>query len=146
MQTLDGDAGCFEARQAPYCTRPNIQYWDELNQQSPNFREHLGAARLFHEQLGLPLIWWQTPMGVASPKSGGQPGRWRDNRMQYFLTHPQELVAAGAVAVVFSKANPGNTDLTTDGGQFQRLFTRYLQQPAPLTAPLTVTAPKSILP
>lgn len=137
MQTLDRDAGCFEARyigDGALCTRPSAlpYYWDASNLTEPSFTTHLATARQFHEGLQLPLVWWQTPMGVPSTTPGGSALAFRDNRTQYFLTRPNELVAAGGVAVVFSPGHPSQTNVTTDGGQYQRLSTQYLASPAAL--------------
>lgn len=136
MQTLDRDAGCFEAVPQPsYCQRTRMTYyWDESNRTSPNFREHFASARSFGRAIGnLPLVWWQTPMGQPAASSlGGRSKRWRDNRVNYFLTHGSELVAAGGMAVVFSTGEPNQTDISSDDGQFQRLSNAYLLAPAAL--------------
>lgn len=137
MQTLDRDAGCMEARytgDSALCNRPSNlpYYWDASNLTEPSFTTHLAAARQFHEGLQLPLVWWQTPMGVPASTPGGTPLAFRDNRTQYFLTHPNELVAAGGMAVVFSPGHTSQTSVTTDGGQYQRLSMQYLSAPAAL--------------
>ena len=45
IDALDRDAGCFEARRDPYCKRQERGvYWDERNERSPNFAEHLAWA------------------------------------------------------------------------------------------------------
>ncbi|MGA8010215.1 MAG: hypothetical protein WCA24_12595 [Thiomonas sp.] len=66
MQTLDRDAGCFEAATESDCQRSGGGwYWDETNRTHPNFDDHLQSALAYHEGIGgLPLLWWQTPMGV----------------------------------------------------------------------------------
>jgi hypothetical protein len=133
MQTLDADAGCFEADANEKCRRSGTGwYWDEANATSPNFREHLAAAKLYHDGIGKPLVWWQTPLGVASTTAGGTVNHFRDNRVHYFLTHPSELVAVGALAVVFSAGDDQQTNITTDNGQFKTLSTTYLAAPASL--------------
>lgn len=137
MQTLDRDAGCFEAgytAEDALCTRvSSIPYWwDASNLTTPNFTSHFASARRFHEGLQLPLIWWQTPLGVPSDTPGGVKGAFRDNRVQYFLTHPQELVNAGGMGAVFSPGHPTQTTIKTDGGQFKRVSTQYLAAPAAL--------------
>lgn len=138
MQTLDRDAGCFEVSytaDGALCTRPSSPphwWWDATNRTPPSFTSHFARARQYHEGLGLPLIWWQTPLGVPSDTPGGSKGAFRDNRVQYFLTKPQELVAAGAAAVVFGEGHPTQTTVDTDGGQFKRLSTRYFTAPAAL--------------
>jgi hypothetical protein len=52
--------------------------------------------------------------------------------MNYFLTHPAQLVAAGGLGVVFSTGENDQTNITTDGGQFQSLDEAYLKSPAKL--------------
>lgn len=133
ITTLDRDAGCFESVPQPSnCRRSGTGwYWDESNTTHPNFHDHFAQARATHEGLGLPLLWWQTPMGVPG-STAGSSGHYRDNRVHYFLTHAQELVEAGGVGVVFSPGSSGQTDITTDGGQFRTLYTSYLVNPAPL--------------
>jgi hypothetical protein len=132
MQTLDDDAGCFEAQQAPCIRAGTGWYWDETNQTTPNFEQHLAMVEQMHAALGnLPVLWWQTPMGVPSSTPGGYPGHYRDNREDYFLKHPSELTAVGGLGVVFS-GGPTQTRLGTDGGQFQTLSEAYLKAPTPL--------------
>lgn len=133
MQTQDRDAGCMEAQsRAAACVRNGGPwYWDESNTTSPNFAQHLALARRYFEGLQRPLLWWQTPLGVpASAPTGAPP--WRDNRVRYFLSHPEQLVAAGGVGVVFSPGERSQTNLRTDGGQFKALSKAYLAKPAPL--------------
>lgn len=127
VETLDRDAGCFEA-QAAGCTRSGSGwYWDDNA-----FHTHLADAKTMHDTIGLPLVWWQTPMGVPSSAPGGSNGHWRDNRMQYFLTHPAEMTAAGGLGVVFSWGASGQTSIDTDGGQYKRLSEAYLASPTTL--------------
>jgi hypothetical protein len=69
---------------------------------------------------------------VPSATPGGTAFAFRDNRVDYFLTRPNELVAAGGVGVVFSPGQEVQTNIGTDGGQFKRLSTRYFAAPAVL--------------
>jgi hypothetical protein len=134
-QTLDRDSGCFEATpQSSYCTRTGSGwYWDETNQTHPNFQDHLAEIQAFHSGIGnLPIIWWQTPEGVPSTATGGTPSHYRDNRMHYFLTHTAELTAVGGLGVVFGTGENHQTNITTDGGQFQSLSGTYWGAPTAL--------------
>ena len=72
IDMLDRDAGCFEAHTDPACQRNDGPwYWDETNQKSPNFREHLAWAKTIGEAIGKPILWWQVPFGVPSATPGG---------------------------------------------------------------------------
>jgi hypothetical protein len=132
-QTLDRDAGCFEAAPS-YCQRGGTGwYWDETNQTHPNFQDHLAEAQQYHTGIGnLPIIWWQTPMGVPSSTPGGTDYHYRDNREHYFLTNPSQLTAVGGLGVVFSAGDGHGTTIASDGGQFQTLDSAYLKTPAAL--------------
>ena len=81
---------------------------------------------------GLPIVWWQTPFGVPSSTPGGTAGHFRDNKVDYFLKHPAELVAVGGLGVVFGAGAENQTTPSTDGGQYQTLSKQYLAKPAPL--------------
>jgi hypothetical protein len=133
-QTLDRDAGCFEVTPQPaYCVRTGTFYWDESNQTHPNFQDNLTEAQAFHAGIGnLPIIWWQTPLGVPSSSAGGSDFHYRDNRVHYFLTHPGQLTAVGGLGVVFSTGETHQTNITTDSGQFQLLSGSYMAAPAAL--------------
>lgn len=134
-QTSDRDAGCFEVASpvAECAGRGNGPfYWDENNVTSPNYNESLATYSTVRSLLGnLPVLFWQTPMGVPSTTPGGTPGHYRDNHVHYMLTHPTQYTAAGVFAIVFSPGGTTSADITTDGGQFASLFHAYLANPAP---------------
>jgi len=140
MQTLDRDAGCPEqaaltpaTAQADCVRGQGSWYWDETNQTHPNFQDNFAMASAFHTGIGgLPIVWWQTPFGVPSATPGGTAGHYRDNRVDYFLKHPSELVAVGGLGVVFGAGAENQTTPATDGGQFQTLSAKYLASPAAL--------------
>ncbi|WP_280151877.1 hypothetical protein [Piscinibacter sp. XHJ-5] len=134
-QTSDRDAGCMEVASPPAeCAgRGNGPfYWDEANVATPNFRQDLDQWAAARSLLAnLPILYWQTPMGVPSATPGGTPGHYRDNHVHYMLTHPTEYAARGVFAIVFSGGGSTSASITTDGGQFARLFQAYLANPAP---------------
>ncbi len=131
-QTSDRDAGCFEvASPVPECAgRGNGPfYWDESNVATPNFSQSLAQWSTVRSLVGnLPILFWQTPLRVPSATPGGSPGHYRDNRVHYMLT---EYTAIGVFAIVFSGGGSPSANITTDGGQFARLFQAYLANPAP---------------
>ncbi len=137
MQTGDRDAGCFEARyvgDSAGCVRSDgpTHTWDASNATRPNFTSHFALARKHFDYFQRPILWWQTPMGVPSTTPGGRPGEFRDNKMDYFLNHPAEIVAAGGIGVVFSPGHTSQTSLDTDRGQFKQLSELYFKNPAQL--------------
>lgn len=136
LETLDRDAGCFEAKSDDNCKRADgALYWDETNATSPNFAEHLAWVKALHDGVGLPIMWWQMPLGVPSDVPGGTPGQYRDNRVRYFFQHPAEFEAAGGFAAAFGVGAPNQTTIDTDGGQFAAAVTGYYANPLPLTRP-----------
>ena len=140
-QTTDRDAGCREQYVlTPSTTQSDCAaaanqtwYWDETNQTHPNFQDNFAIALAYHNGIGnLPVLWWQTPFGVPSNTPGGTPGHFRDNKVDYFLKHPSELVAVGGLGVVFGAGAENQTTPSTDGGQYQTLSANYLAHPVPL--------------
>jgi hypothetical protein len=135
MQTSDRDAGCFELTPQPsYCVRTGAPwYWDESNQTHPNFHDHFSFVQTYRSAVGkLPVLWWQTPFGAPSATAGGSDNHYRDNRVHYFLTHPAEITAVGGFAVVFGAGHTSQTNITSDGAQFQTMSNGYLANPTPL--------------
>ena len=94
-------------------------WWDRTNATFPNFtrwESYLGAVTA---TTGLPAFVWQVPEGNQYfTTENNSPGHTQDNRAEYFLSHPGQLTAAGVVAVLFGRGNPGsttNTDADHDG-------------------------------
>lgn len=131
LETLDRDAGCFEAGDDSNCQRSGSFYWDENNERHPNFHDHLAWAKTIREVVGKPLLWWQMPLGVPNDWSGWE-SHYRDNRVRYLFAHADEFVAAGGFAAVFGPGAERQTTLATDEGQFEKALTGYLTSPASL--------------
>lgn len=128
VETLDRDAGCFEAAEVPHCQRDDGPwYWDDAA-----FEAHLSWAEGLHLASGKPLLWWQMPLGVPRSRAGGKSGAYRDNRVRYVLENPDAFVAAGGLGVVFGKGAADQTDIDSDGGQFEAASLRYYEKPSAL--------------
>src|SRR5215467_11481624 len=126
IETLDRDAGCFEAHVDPNCQRTDGPwYWDETNQTTPNFHQHLDWALTLHNGVGKPLLWWQMPLGVPSATPGGTASHYRDNRVRYLFSHVNEFISAGGVGAVFGVGAGNQTYITTDGDQFKNAVRGY---------------------
>ena len=129
VETLDRDAGCFEAGTDPLCKRAGAFSWDETNTAHPSFHDHLAWAKVIGEATGKPLLWWQMPLGVPGAGAGSS-GRYRDNRVRYLFAHPEAFALAGGIGAVFGTGAPNQTTPLTDGGQFSRAVTRDAASPA----------------
>ncbi len=126
-ETLDRDAGCFEAGRAENCQRDGGPwYWSDAD-----FQAHLRWARELSVTAGRALLWWQMPLGRPGVFSGFK-GHYRDNRVRYVFQHPEAFVTAGGVGVVFGKGATGQTSILTDRGQLSEATRRYYAAPAPL--------------
>ncbi|WP_236905304.1 hypothetical protein [Collimonas arenae] len=131
-QTSDRDAGCMEVASPPSeCAgRTGSFYWDEANIATPNFHQSQSAISDYRAALGngLPILWWQTPMGVPSATPGGTNQHYRDNHVDYMLRNTQEYGDSHTFAIVFSSGGTFQTSISSDGGQFARLLSQYLTQ------------------
>jgi hypothetical protein len=128
-QTSDRDAGCREVTPRPDgCQNGSDRYWDASNKTSPNFHDSQKQYSDYRAALGngLPILWWQTPMGVPSDTPGGTDGHYRDNHVDYMLTNTQEYGDMHTFAIVFGPGWGNQTSIATDGGQFARLSAQYL--------------------
>jgi hypothetical protein len=128
-QTSDRDAGCLEAATVSECTgRGGTFYWDESNVNTPNFHQSQSSYSDYRAALGngLPILWWQTPLGVPSTTPGGTNQHYRDNRVDYMLRHTQEYGDSHTFAIVFGSGGAYQTTINSDGGQFARLLGLYL--------------------
>lgn len=148
VDPLDRDAGYWEThawnpatmREDPTGTcsvdsggRGYRVYYDESNTTLPNFHQYFTWVRALTAATQLPVIWWQTPLGVPSDTcggaGGGSDGHYRDNRVRYFFGHVDELVAAGGFAVAFGTGASRQTFIDTDGNQFHDAVNAYYASP-----------------
>ena len=95
----------------------NSHWWDRSNVALPNFARWLTYMTRLRADTGKPLIVWQVPVGNQFFLTmNNTDGHYQDNRAEYFLGHPADLAAAGIAAVLFGKANGGQTNYTDDRG------------------------------
>lgn len=135
-QTIDRDAGCPEAASPPpECAGRGAGpfYWDVSNTASPNFNENLAEYSGVSEIEGkLPILYWQTPMGVPSKTPGGTTNHYRDDHVYYMFSHPGKYAAANVFGIVFSAGATSQTTISTDGGQYATALAAYLKKPTPI--------------
>ena len=137
VETLDRDAGFWETSGGgTTCSVTNgsrgAVYWDETNTALPNFSQHIRWVKALTARMNRPALEWQTPLGLPSTTCGGTNEHWRDNRVHYFFGHIPDLVDAGVAGMTFGTGAGGQTNLSTDGGQFKTAATAYKAAPVSL--------------
>lgn len=107
VDASDRDAG-FDASYGSHTM------WDDTNRSLPNFHQAFAWGRALSERVGLPIAWWQVPVGNMSLSNG--PNRWHDNRVDYFLQNMNEVAEAHGAIVAFGAGAQGMTTPSTDNG------------------------------
>ena len=94
-------------------------WWDRTNRTLPDFARWETYVSGIHAVTGKGVIIWQIPVGNQwFDTENNTSGHYQDNRVEYFLSHPAELVAAGITGLTFGAGNPGDTtpmDTDDDG-------------------------------
>jgi hypothetical protein len=106
----DRDAGFYEK------TQDRNTWWDATNATLPNFRQAFAWTKAVTEGLGLPAIYWQIPVGNMSLDDTYL--HYKDNRLDYFFAHMDEVAAAHIVGLFFGAGADGPTTPESDGGNF----------------------------
>jgi hypothetical protein len=104
----DRDAGYYEVIQK------RNTWWDATNATLPNFRQAFTWTKAVTEGLGLPAIYWQIPVGNMSLDNTNL--RYKDNRLDYFFAHMDEVAAAHIAGLFFGAGADGPTTPESDGG------------------------------
>jgi hypothetical protein len=108
---LDRDAGYYKS------VYGQNRWWDRLNVTFPNFHRWEDYVAAFTTTSGRPAMVWQIPLGNQYFQTEDDTdGHYQDNRAEYFFAHPQELVDAGVIALLFGRGNGGSTTYTDDKG------------------------------
>jgi hypothetical protein len=107
VDIADRDAG-YDAAQG------RAKWLDAANQKLPDFAEAFAWARAVADRTGRPLVWWQIPVGNSGLPN--HDGAWRDNRVEYFFAHPDQVAGSGAVAMAFGAGAGDQTTPESDGG------------------------------
>jgi hypothetical protein len=133
MKALGADAGDFIAVDASdrdyayYALVENdggAHTWDTTNQKLPTFHQDFTWAQALAENLGLPVFYWQVPMGNAAQNNTDT--HYKDNRVDYFYAHPDELAAAHVTGMLFGAGDGHQTNTLTDGGNLIAKEKAYL--------------------
>jgi len=106
----DRDAGWYAAQQPP-----RNSWLDASDATLPDFEQAFGWSRALSDRLGKPLLWWQVPLG--NRLLGNRCGAWQDNKLDYFLDHPDRVAGSGAIGVAFGSGADCQTTPMSDGGR-----------------------------
>ena len=90
------------------------RWWDQTNQTLPHFHQAFAWTKALAEALGKPVIFWQVPLGNAA--QGNTKNHYKDNRVDTFFAHPDELAAAHVAGIFFGAGEGQQTTPESDGG------------------------------
>jgi hypothetical protein len=105
----DRDAGYYQSI-------GRTTWWDDTNATLPSFLQAFTWTKAIAEAMKLPVVLWQIPLG--NMKLDNTTDHWRDNRLDYFFAHMDEVVAAHVVGLFFGAGAGGMTTPESDGGNF----------------------------
>lgn len=108
VDASDRDAGYYQV------VRRDDRWWDATNQTLPHFAQAFSWAKALAERLGRAVVWWQLPVGNA--RGNDTPNHYRDNRVDYFFAHPDELARAHGAGFFFGPGAGDQTSASTDDG------------------------------
>jgi hypothetical protein len=120
LKAVGADAGDFIVMDASdrdagyYASIGNPHAWDATNQTLPDFHQDFTWAQTLSETLGLPMFYWQVPVG--DPNENNTNNHWKDNRVDYFYAHTDELAAAHVAGMLFGAGDGNQTTPESDNG------------------------------
>jgi len=118
----DRDAGYYQQQ-------GRNTFWDTTNAKLPNFSQAFKWAKAVSETVGKPILWWQIPVGHMAQNN--TPDHYQDNRVDYLLSHMDEVVAANGAGLFFGAGAGGQTTPESDGGNLVAKVKAYAANPAP---------------
>ncbi len=116
VEASDRDAGYYESI-------GQNRWWDDTNAKLPDYHQAFAWAKALAESVNRPLVWWQLPVGNMSLPGG--PNKWKDNRVDYYMAHMDEIAAAHGAAVAFGAGQGDQTNPSTDGGNLVSKVNAY---------------------
>jgi hypothetical protein len=107
VDAADRDAAWYESQ-------GQNRWWDATNATLPHFKQAFAWAKALGGAAKKPLLWWQLPVGNMSLTN--KTDQWKDNRVDYFMAHMNEVAAAHGIGAAFGAGMGGQTTPSTDGG------------------------------
>ena len=124
VETSDRDAGYYQV------VENKDTWWDPTDTTLPDYAQDLTWIKALTEALGVPALYWQTPIGNSMGTNMNDS--YKDNRVDYFFggsasqvesgaavtvpSHWSKLAAAHVVGVAFGAGAGGQTTPDSDGG------------------------------
>jgi hypothetical protein len=118
LDASDRDAAWYATQGQPY------RWWDATNATLPDFHQAFTWAKSVAEGVGKPVVFWQIPVGNDAQTN--TTDHWKDNRVDYFFGHTNELAAAHVAGIFFGAGASGQTTPESDGGNLLAKAKAYL--------------------
>lgn len=118
VELSDRDAGWYELQ-------GQSRWFDATNATLPNFHQAFTWAKALSTRAGKPLLYWQLPVGNANLANTFQ--HYRDNRVDYLMSHLSEVAATNAFGVLFGAGLDHQTNPSTDNGNLISKVKAYAQ-------------------
>jgi hypothetical protein len=134
VETSDRDAGYYQI------VEKEDTWWDPTDKKLPDYAQDLTWIKALTEALGVPALYWQTPLGNSSGTNANDS--YKDNRVDYFFggsasqvesgaavtvpSHWSALAAAHVVGAAFGAGAGGQTTPDTDGGNLATKTKAYV--------------------
>lgn len=118
----------IDDRDAGYWESQGRNTWlDDTNRTLPNFRQLFMWAKAVGDTAQKPILWWQVPVGNMNLPNTKQA--WKDNCVDYLMTHILDVQAAHGFGVAFGAGDGNTTTPETDGGHLISLVKAYAASP-----------------
>jgi hypothetical protein len=133
VETSDRDAGYYQVKGSD-------TWWDPTDTTLPDYAQDLAWIKALTEALGVPALYWQTPLGNSMQNNS--TNHYKDNRVDYFFggsasqvmsgpavtvpPHWSDLAAAHVIGVAFGAGAGDQTDPDTDGGNLATKAKAYI--------------------
>ncbi len=117
VDASDRDAGYYQQ------TQGRNTWWDASNATLPDFTQAFTWAKALAEEAGVGVLWWQLPVGNMNLPN--QTNAWKDNRVDYFFGHTDELAASHAIGMAFGAGDGNQTTPESDGGNLLSKLNAY---------------------
>src|SRR5580704_1128474 len=134
VETSDRDAGYYQV------VEEEDTWWDPTDTTLPDYAQDLTWIKALTEALGVPALYWQTPLGNSTQNN--TMNHYKDNRVDYFFggsastvesgaavtvpSHWSNLATAHVVGAAFGAGNGDTTTPDTDGGNLATKTKAYV--------------------